>query len=241
MLLKTRGILFRAIKYGETSLIIDVYTEEKGLKKYIVSGVRTTKAKMHANLFQVMSIVDLVAYDRKDKELNRLKEVRPSYIYQQLPFEVQRSAVGMFLIEVARKALPESEPQPELYLWLQGFLQHIDQSTESLVNIPVLFLIQLSTFLGFTPSLEKVEDGYFFDLQEGNYTAIAPIHQNFLAPEEAQYLSHLIQIELEQVPSLRIPKKNREQLLKGLLDYFSLHLDHFSTIHSHKILKTVLE
>ena len=241
MLLKTRGILFRAIKYGETSLIIDVYTEEQGLKKYIVSGVRTQRAKMHANLFQVMSIIDLVAYNRKDKELNRLKEVQPSYIYQQLPFQVQRSAVGMFLIEVARKSIPESEPNPELFLWMYRFLQHIDQSPQTLANIPSFFLIQLSAFLGFTPSLEQASPGAYFDLKEGNYVPVAPIHQNYLDPTEAKYLSDLIQTDLEQLAKLNIPKKNREQLLKGLLDYFSLHLDHFSTIHSHKILKTVLE
>ncbi|MEO0339099.1 MAG: DNA repair protein RecO C-terminal domain-containing protein, partial [Bacteroidota bacterium] len=172
---------------------------------------------------------------------NRLKEVQPSYIYQQLPFQVQRSAVGMFLIEVARKAIPESEPNPELFNFLHRFLQYIDQSKHSLVNIPSFFLIQLSAFLGFTPSLEQAEIGFYFDLKEGTYTPVAPIHQNYLEPDTAQHLSDLIQIELESLANIHIPKKTREQLLKGLLDYFSLHLDHFSTIHSHKILKTVLE
>ena len=39
MLIKTRGLIFRATKYGDTSLILEVFTEAKGIRKYIVSGV----------------------------------------------------------------------------------------------------------------------------------------------------------------------------------------------------------
>ena len=46
MLLKTRGIVFRAIHYSETSLIVDIYTEERGLQKYIISGVHSPKARV---------------------------------------------------------------------------------------------------------------------------------------------------------------------------------------------------
>ena len=81
MLIKTRGIVFKSIKYSETSLIVDIYTEEKGLRKYLISGVRSKKAKTSAGLFQVMSLVDLVAYHRDDKDLTRIKAIKHNYVY----------------------------------------------------------------------------------------------------------------------------------------------------------------
>ena len=63
MIIKTRGILLKTTKYSETSLICKILTEERGLKSYIISGVRKKKGKTSAGLLQVMSILDLVVYD----------------------------------------------------------------------------------------------------------------------------------------------------------------------------------
>ena len=67
MLIKTQGIVFKSIKYRETSVISDIYTREKGLRDYIFRGVRSKRAKVKASLLQVMSVVDMVAYERTEK------------------------------------------------------------------------------------------------------------------------------------------------------------------------------
>ena len=118
MLIKTKGIVLKAIKYGETSLIVDIYTEEKGLRKYIVSGVRKQKAKISAGLLQVMSSVEIIAYEKEGKGLNRLKEIRASHIYQSIPMEIRKGAVGLFIAEIAQKTLKEAESNKPLFDFL---------------------------------------------------------------------------------------------------------------------------
>lgn len=39
----TKGIVLRTVKYGETSLVVSIYTEMFGLQQYMVNGVRTNK------------------------------------------------------------------------------------------------------------------------------------------------------------------------------------------------------
>ena len=85
-MIKTRGIIFRSIKYSETSIIADIFTEEKGLRSFIISGVRTKKAKVSASIMQVMTLVDLVAYFRENKDLHRIKEIKVEHVYTSLPF-----------------------------------------------------------------------------------------------------------------------------------------------------------
>ena len=75
MVIKTRGIVLRTVKYSETSVIVDIFTEHFGLRSYIISGVRTSKSKVAAGLLQVMSLVEIVAYEKAEK-LNRLTEIR---------------------------------------------------------------------------------------------------------------------------------------------------------------------
>ncbi|HRD83510.1 MAG TPA: recombination protein O N-terminal domain-containing protein, partial [Saprospiraceae bacterium] len=67
MLVKTSGIVFRAVKYSETSIITDVYTRDLGMQTYIVNGVRSARSKTGAALFQVMSLVEVVVYHRDDR------------------------------------------------------------------------------------------------------------------------------------------------------------------------------
>lgn len=240
MLLKTNGIIFRAIKYGETSLIVDVYTREKGLKKYIISGVRTRKSKTQAGLFQVMTQVDLVAYDRPDRDLHRIKEIRNAYIYQELPYQVPKSAIGMFMLEVARKTIREQEDHPELYDFLAGSFQFLDRTQDSISNLHLLFMVELSHYLGFTPTLEPEVGFRFFDMKEGIFCRETPPHAYFLDEDLSRILADLLHTPAAEVHHLRITKAQRSQLLEKLLDYYRLHIENFPTIHAHTILKTVL-
>ncbi|MEM6967074.1 MAG: DNA repair protein RecO [Bacteroidota bacterium] len=123
MLIKTRGIIFRSIKYSETSIISDIFTEQKGLRTYIISGVRKKNARVSASLLQVMSLVDLVVYHRDDKDMTRIKEIKAAHIYQSLPFDIVKSSVGQFMLELTRKAIREPEENEPLFNFVfQSFL-----------------------------------------------------------------------------------------------------------------------
>ena len=55
---KTKGIVLRSIKYGETSLVVTIFTEMFGIQTYMVNGVRTSKkSAAKANLFQPTATV----------------------------------------------------------------------------------------------------------------------------------------------------------------------------------------
>ena len=43
MLHSTKGIVLRTIKYGDTSIVVAIYTELFGVQSYLVNGVRTEK------------------------------------------------------------------------------------------------------------------------------------------------------------------------------------------------------
>ncbi|MFN6018757.1 MAG: recombination protein O N-terminal domain-containing protein, partial [Bacteroidota bacterium] len=40
MIIKTKGYVFRTLKYGEHQLITDIFTESNGLLSFIVPGAR---------------------------------------------------------------------------------------------------------------------------------------------------------------------------------------------------------
>ncbi|MEZ5039594.1 MAG: DNA repair protein RecO [Saprospiraceae bacterium] len=240
MLVKTRGIVFKAIKYSETSLIVDIYTEEKGLRKYIISGVRSKRGQGKASLLQVMSMVELVVYEREDRDLNRIKEIKAAYVFQSIPFELKKGAIGLFLAEIARKTIKEATPNPELFVFLWDTFLWLDQTLESVINVHLQFLIELSSFLGFIPGGEFSEETPLFDLQEGLFAANIPAHHHYLDESYSQLVHQLLESNLATCHTIPMTRAQRQNLIRHLLDYYRWHIEHFPDIHSHQILQEVL-
>jgi len=64
-----------------------------------------------------MNLVDIVCYDKATAKasLSRIKEVKYNKIYSHIPFDVVRGTVGMFLIEVTRKAIVQIDDPDQTY------------------------------------------------------------------------------------------------------------------------------
>lgn len=239
MLLKDQALVFKTHKYGESSLIVELYTHQKGLRKYIINGVRSAKARTKANLLQPMNLLDIVAYDRDDKEINRLKELRFAYIYQSIPFDIRKGTIGLFMVEVARKAIKETEANPNLFAFLFNSFRLLDASNQSAANFHLAFLVELSAFLGFKPAGHCCEATPFFDLQEGEFLSMHAAKGHIIRGETAQAFSQLLDYHLLNCHELQLSRENRRKLLEQLVLYFQLHLEGMGTIHAHQILKEV--
>ncbi len=239
MLIKTKGIVFRTVKYGDSGVIADIYTSEKGLQQYYLRGLRSEKSRMRAGLLQVMSILDMEAYCRADKTLNNIREARPGYVYQTLPFDVRKGAVALFMAEVARKTIREVEPNAPLFDFLCTSLIALDQAQGQFANIHLYFLVHLSAYLGFALSDGYSETTPCFDLQEGGFMASNPHNPYLLDPTLSYSLSLLLACPIEKSGEVPMARSSRNLLLTRLLQYYQLHAGQLSDIQSHRILQEV--
>lgn len=242
MIIKTRGIVIRTMKYSETSLIVDVLTHEVGLRTYIVSGVRQAKAKFGAALLQVPSLLNLVAYETDDPtRMNRVKEIKAAHIFQKIPFDIQRGAMALFVAEVLRRTIREHEALPDLFDFAFDVFLLLDQTDLPTHNLHLAFLIKLSDFLGFAPFLsDYTGGGVVFDLKDGKFTTQTVGHTHFMTVEQTQIFGRLLETPFSEFHNLAITRTQRQQLLTDLLTYFQFHIEGMAEIQSHKILQEVL-
>lgn len=237
-----RGIVFRTVKYGETSVIADIFTEEKGLHTFIAGSVRTARARMPYSLFQPMTALEMVSYFREEEgSLNRLKEVRAAEIWSQIPFDIRRGAVALFMAEICRKSIHEAEENRELFDFLLENLRWLDTTPHPIANLHLHFLLALSGFLGFQPQTDMADDGeLFFDLQEGIFHAIRPPHAFYLEPEQTTQMLALLLSPLESCHDILLNREERKSLLNKLLQFYQLHLPGFSDVNTPEILDMVM-
>lgn len=240
MLQATRGLVLRATKFSDSSLICRIYTEHFGVRSYIINGVRSPKARVKAGQLRPMSLLNLVVYYREGREVDRIKELSPAYLYQGLPGNVYKGAVGMLMVEVLNKALHEDNPNPELYHFLEDSFVQLDKLSEGLASFHLLFLLRLSKYMGFNPKPPAEEGAYYFDLREGLFLEARPFHPDHLDIKPSGHLRAMALAalgETEKVPVL--PASDRKVLLGDLLRYFELHVANFRGIRSHTILDAV--
>ena len=239
MIAKTKGIILRSVKYSETSLILDIFTKELGLKTYIISGVRKKNARTSAGTLQLMSIVDLVIYDKDSNKINRIKEAKPAYIYKQLPFDIKKSSVALFIIEIMGKSIKEKEPNPEFFEFIENSLIFLDQTIKNISNFHLVFLLKASKFLGFYPKDNYSKSNIYFDKREGHFTEIKPEHEDFLDEQKSIILHKIINTDLEHCDELILTREDRNALLENMILYYKIHLTDFGKIKTLEVFKSV--
>ncbi len=237
-LIETEGIVLKTMKYGETSIITQILTRDHGLASLIMGGVTNNARK---GMFQILNQLDLVFYHQDQKTMHRIKEARYAKIYQSLPFEIHRTAIGIFMIELIRKSLTNKETDKELYDWIKSCLTICDEIPVKLTYMPLYFLVGLSRQLGFCPLDNYTTEQNVFDLREGCFSASYPFHREYLDRDCALYLHQILYHEdYSDLNQVIIPQAYRKQLLFGLLDYYKIHLDHFKGLDSPHILEEIL-
>jgi DNA repair protein RecO (recombination protein O) len=242
MLSSTRGIVIHHFKYSENSVIAKVYTEKYGLQSYIVNGVRNKKSKNKAAYLQPLSLVEIDANHKDSKGLQRVKTIELEMPFNTIPFDIGKSTLAFFLAEILYKAIKEEEANPPLFEFLNKTIQVLDLSENGSSNFHLIFLINLSKYLGFYPqkALLKENVAYYFDLQEGLFTQLIPYHKAFIAPPLTTLLHQAIGTNFEQMDTLEINNKQRKMLLSSILNYYSLHLSNFDNLKTLEILEEIL-
>lgn len=230
---KSEGIVLSSLKYSETSLILDIYTEQQGLGSYIVSGVRKQKSRT-SNVYHPMNIIDMVAYT-SGESLSRIKEASYGYMYQKLDRDVIKAAVGTYIIELVRNAIQDKEADVRLYNFIRQTLVSIDEGTQLLGPLPYQFAIQLSAYLGFQMQNNYSEDRPYFDISVGQFVATLTSDKSVLDDS----LSLVIHQLMNGSQILSLSKQDKEFLLDKLMFYFELHIENFKPLRSIPVLRSI--
>lgn len=240
----TKGIVLRAVKYGETSLIVTIFTELFGVQSYLINGVRTSskKGSGKANLFQPSAILDMIVYHNELKQLQRIKEFRWAHIYQDILTDVKKNAVALFMVELFAKCLKQPEPNPDLFNFVEDAFIHLDKSDTSVTaNFPLFFALHLATFFGFRIDDRDSARNLFLDLQEGSFVSERPQHPYFLEEKQADITSQLLKVmQPEELADIKLNHEFRRNLLYAFEKYYALHIQDFGTLRTLPVLKEIL-
>ncbi len=243
MLHKTKAIVLRTIKYGETSVVVTCFTELYGLQSYMVNGIRQVSKKggSKSSYFQPAALLDLVVYHNQFNNLQRIKEFKWSFLSQHIFSDIFKHAVSLYMIELLTKCLKEPEPNKELFNFIEDALVNLDEATKTVTaNFPLFFSLHLAGFFGFRISDEFTQDKNFLDLEEGVFTKQQPAHSYFLEGQGAEIISHILKSrQPNDLEDYRLNQEGRRHILSAMETYYTLHISNFGTMKTLPVLREI--
>ena len=238
---KTEAIVLHAIKYGETRMIVDVFTKSHGRLSLIVNIPKSPRAKVRKQLFQPLTLLEAEIDIRPKAQLHKLKEVRLVVPFLSIPFDPHKLAITLFVSEFLYHALRSEQRNEPLFEYIASSVEWLDGQTASFANFHLVFLMRLSRFLGFYPNLDDYVAGDYFDLRESTFCALPPKHPDFLKPEEAGKIQLMMRMDYATMHLYRLSHLDRDRLLEVAVTYYRLHLPSFPELKSLAVLRELYE
>ncbi|MFH1005333.1 MAG: DNA repair protein RecO [Bacteroidota bacterium] len=235
-LYKTRGIVLRSISYSDTSIIIKIYTELFGLQSYILKGAKIKNAKIKATLFQPLALLELVVYKKEKKHIQFLKEANVEYFFTSIHYEPVKTSIIFFLNEVLLKSIHEEEKNTKLFSFIHHSLQTLDSLKSNFINFHLIFLIQLTKYLGFFPRENFSETTPVFDMREGKFVETIPLHTEFISLPDSKLFYELLSCNYDSENNFSLSYIQRKKLLNALLLFYRIHISSMENILSHEVL-----
>lgn len=224
MLVTTRALVISALKYGEADLIVKCFTEEAGLKTYLLRSIlKSKKGKLRTAMFQPATQLEIVAMHKDKGTLESIREAKVTQPYVSLHTDILKSSIVLFLSEMLRNAIQEEEENRPLFAYLEHAFLWLDLHTNT-ANFHLLFLLELTKYLGFYPETSGVGQPHF-NLESGNFEAVETRYS--ISEENLETLKALLGINFDALPTLKLNQKRRASFVNMLLSYYELHLHSF--------------
>ena len=236
MIETTKAIVINTIKYGDTSLIATCYTEKSGLKTYMLKGIlKAKKAKVKAAYFQPLMQLNITANHNTKGTLNSIREIEVINFYNSIYSDIKKQSIILFLAETLYYSIKEEEQNASLFKYLETSLLWLD-THETVSNFHLLFLLNLSKYLGFYPETKNIDFPYF-NLLEGKFTNTYKL--NTISREKITQFKKLLGINFDVIEQVNFSASNRQDILAILIQYFEFHIEGFKKPKSLNVLKSV--
>lgn len=236
MIETTQAIVISAIKFGEADLIVSCYTKLRGIKTYLLRGIlKSKKGKLKKAYFQPLTQITITANHNTKGSLNSIREAEINHFYESIHTDIKKQSVAVFLSEILYASIKEEEPNSNLFKYLEAAFLWLDHHN-SIANFHIVFLLNLSKYLGFYPDFSGKEMLYF-DLLEGKYTHIKTPY--VIYGKKLILLKEVLGTNFEASCEVRLSTHQRQELLLILIRYFDLHISNFKRPKSLSVLKMI--
>ncbi|NWF90495.1 MAG: DNA repair protein RecO [Ignavibacteriaceae bacterium] len=241
-LIKTEAIVLHKIKYGDTSVIVTLFTKVLGKLSAIVKGGRNPKSKLGL-IVDPSNYLQIVFYNKDSREVQLISSADIIQHYPKLKSDFDSLKYSQAILELVKTLIPEHEANTKLFNGLIRIFSLMDESKE----LPIILFARFFSFflaeLGYQLQLEycsrcgkkelsNTELSYNYDL--GMFCSSCRNHVLESFTLNAELFSTLVCLKYNKKIS-----GDKTALIEKAIQFMEKHLKHhipdFKGLHSLKV------
>lgn len=242
-IIRTEAIVLRNMLFRETSMIVSIFTREKGKISVLAKGARLPKSQFGATL-QPMSHIQAIYYYKPTRDLQTLSETSHLTVFNHINENLENISVGFRMIELVNALLQMDEENDQVFDLLLIALQKLNQGEGWLQNIWPFFQLRLSGILGFQPSIEREqvasipEEGGILLLNSGKILPLGESvpHARKASRTALRAFAIFCRADLDDVLRMSMEIKVWHEVATLIDSYMRFHLEDALPTRSHKVI-----
>lgn len=233
-------VALRTVRHSDRHSILTVYSREAGRMAFAVPAGAGREATRRRALLMPLGLAECVADIKPGREIHQMSEPRSDNPLHGLRSNPVKSAVAMFVAELLGVVLRDGPPDEGLFDFICRSVLLLDALPAArTANFHICFLYYLGRYLGIEPDTESFREGCVFDMVDGTFRMTAPMHRHYLEPQRARAVAMLGRMTFANMHLFRMTRLQRNDLLDGVLEYYSLHYTGLGGLHSLDVLREI--
>ena len=237
MVTSTSAIVLSKIRYKDNDIIVKTFTKEYGAISFIVKGGQNSKKnKIKYVYFQELTILEIQFNYNSKRDLQYIKDIEIKHNYTSSHTDLIKVSVIMFLSEVLTNIITHQKREIQLYNYIEQSLIWYDIN-KSNAYFHMIFLLELTRYLGFYPDVLKNKLKYF-NLEGGSYEK-SKTSEYSITGESLNLFNQILGIKFDTNPLPTLNFKEKMEIIDIILTYYKLHINNFKPIKSLEIVKNI--
>ena len=246
MIVSTDAVVLHAMKYGDTSKIVTLYTRRYGKLKVIAKGVRSARNKVGASL-EPMTIAAAVLYKKQNRDLSLLSKCEIAIPLKNIFAVEEKMTIGLALIELLAMTMHDEHEDEPLFNSVVETLCEIDRAPGNTINVFIGFVIGFIHRIGLSLTLSRcvhcgsaIEDtsgAARFQMSEGTVVCAScagtSAHSGMpLSLGGLRSLIYIGRVPLAESTTLTLSVPVRDELLEILQAFMRYHVPGMKPLRS---------
>jgi len=220
MKIKTHAFVLKTTIFKESSLIIRMFTREKGKSTYIVKAAMRQKSPNKA-IYQQLNEVEIDYSHHPKKQIHPVYSVKLVEDWENICTDLKKTVLCTSMLEIIDKSYDEEIPDAETYDTLKQVMSYFDSNSSNLNNAFYYFILHFLKNSGYNilsakkhPVILRFQQKNFnilndlnlifdLDLNEMNKPENNPKYEKKIM---TRFMSELVRYHFPDVKSFKVAK-----------------------------------
>jgi len=239
MLENIRIVVLHTIKYKESGVIVQGYSDRNGRESFFLKRSRNSKRGSLISQLHPLSIIEATPSSHSFGDMTTIREFFLPYRLESIRSNIFKSSIAIFISELLYKTIKEVEYNHKMYLFLTDAILRLEAINDGAVNFHVYFTVMLCKHLGYLPQIKGMPDNCLFDIPSASYASSGG-ELSFDAKNSAM-LARLALSDYNSISEIKMTGTARGEFIKEMLRYLSFHSGYGIDIESLDVLHQVFE